>query len=419
MKKLLCALGAMIMLGGCATELAGEKADLTTVSFPAGMTVHPNGKIAYVVGSNFDLDYRSSDGGALYVVDLENNAILESSKRIGSFGTNVVLTEDAKRGYLVTRNDDALVWFEISDDGRTISCPKDRDADNLMKCRVIIDDHPTHVSVTRSYRETKVRDDNGNETTKRVDFDLLMIAQLSKNSFVTAMTVVTPEDSGDEDYRFSYETASLVYSASETLWLKGEQFFVTGRAASDLALIEPIMDADAKVLGLHVSTRLTVPQAYSAYKGRGMVMDPARRRLYLVNQYPNSVVRFNVGSLIGGDAANEMAQATAVGVLPEDMSKIVWVGNQTNGRLYLSSVTDDSIYIVDPESLEILNKVSVGRGPYDLWTDADTGRLLVLHFFENDIWEFDTSDPDAPVMVKKYLASEDNDDESSEASAQE
>lgn len=406
MKKVLCAIGTLMMLGGCATELAGEKADVTSISFPAGMTVHPNGKIAYVVGSNFDLDYRATDGGVLYVVDLENDRILESSKRIGSFGTNVVLSEDAKRGYLVTRDDDALVWFEISEDGREVTCPKDREADHLLKCRIIVEDDPTHVSVTRSYRETKILDAQGKETTKRVDFDLLMIAQL-RNSHVTAMTVVAPEDSGEADYRFSYESASLVYSASETLWLRGEQFFVTGRAASDLALIEPVLNADAAVLGLHVRTRLAVPQAYSAYQGRGMTYDPAKRRLFLVNQYPNSVIRFHVGSLLGGDASHETAQATSVGVLPEKMSKIVWVGDQNDGRLYLSSVADNALYILEPESLEILKKLEVGKGPYDLWTDPAASRLLVLHFSGKDIWEWDTSDPDEPVLTKKYMASGD------------
>lgn len=411
-------MGALMILGGCATELAGEKADTTAVSFPAGMTIHPNGKIAYVIGSNFDLDYRATDGGVLYVVDLENNAILESSKRIGSFGTNVVLTEDAKRGYLVTRNDDALVWFEISEDGRTITCPKDPEAEDLLKCRVIIDDDPTHVSVTRSYRETKVRDANGNESTKRVDFDLLMIAQL-RNSSVTAMTVIAPEDSLKKDYIFSYESAALVYSASETQWLRGEQFFVTGRAASDLALIEPILDADAKVLGLHVRTRLSVPSAYNAYQGRGMTYDPAKRRLFLLNQYPKSILRFNVGSLLGGDASNETSQATAVAVLPESMAKVAWIGDQTNGRLYATSVTDNSIYILDPDSLEILKKMSVGKGPYDLWTDPEASRLLVLNFLGNDIWEYDTSDPENPVLTNQYLTpEEDHGDDTSDASAE-
>ncbi len=409
MKKVLCAMCAALLFGGCATELAGEKADLTEVSFPAGMAIHPNGKIAYVVGSNFDLDYRSTDGGALYVVDLENNAILSTSKRIGSFGTNVVLSEDARRGYLVTRADDALVWFEISDDGRTITCPKDKDADSLLKCRIILEDDPTHLSITRSYRETTTYDSKGNAKTERVDFDLLMIAQL-RNSNVTAMTVVNPTD-GSDDYTFSYETAALMYSASETQWLKGEQFFITGRAATELIVAEPVLNGDAKVLGLHIKHHVTVPGAFSAYQGRGMTLDPTKHQLYLINQYPNSVLRFNIGYLLGGDASGEGAEAVAEGLMSQDMSKIQWVGDTVNGMLYLTSVTDDSLYLVEPKSLEIFKKITVGKGPYDLHYDAEKNVLYILHFSGNDIWTYDTTDPQNPVLIEKYLSTEEKADD--------
>jgi len=405
LKKVLCAMCAALLLGGCATELVGEKADLTEVSYPAGMAIHPNGNIAYVVGSNFDLDYRATDGGALYVVDLEHNQILNSSKRIGSFGTNVVLSEDARRGYLVTRDDDALVWFEISADGRNIYCPKaDEDSENLLKCRIILEDDPTHLSVTRSYRETTTYDSKGNAKTERVDFDLLMIAQL-RNSNVTAVTVVEPKD-GSDDYKISYETAALMYSAGETQWLKGEQFFITGRAATELILAEPVLNGDADVLGLHIKHHITVPGAYTAYEGRGMTLDPTKHQLYLINQYPNSVLRFNVGYLLGGDASGEGADAVAEGLLPQEMSKIQWVGDAVNGVLYITSVTDNGLYLVEPTSLEIFKKITVGSGPYDLNYDAENNILYILHFSGNDIWAYDTTDPQNPVLLKKYLSVE-------------
>ncbi len=396
-----------MILSGCATDLVGTKGDIETVSFPTGMVVHPNGKYAYVVGSNFDLDYRATDGGVLYVVDLENNAVMPTSKRIGSFGTNVVLSgnEPGKptRGYLVTRDDDALVWFEVSEDGSDIYCPKNREASDLLDCRIIIEDDPTFVTVTRSYREQY--DSNGNPN-GRLYFDLLMIAQL-RNSYVTAMTVIPPASAG-KDYKFSYETASLVYSASEVLWARGEQFFVTGRAATDLALIEPVLSAGAKVLGLHVKERFTVPEAMGAYDGRGMTTDPAHQHLYLINQYPNSIYKFNIGNTVGGDVKIENTQAVGIGLLSQNMSKIAWVGDQENGVLYLSSVTDNSIYLVDPISLEIILKLEVGEGPYDIQADNDKNEVYVLHFNGNDIWLFDTSDPRHPVVKKKFLNTEDD-----------
>ena len=147
------------------------------------------GRYAYVVGSNFDLDYRANDGGAIYVVDLETKKVLPGSKRMGSFGTNIVLSHDARRGYTVTRGDDALVWFEISPDGSSISCPlAKKNSDSLLKCRQILDDNPTHVSITRSYREYDETNADGTTQKKRVDFDLLAVAQL-RNARTTMLTV--------------------------------------------------------------------------------------------------------------------------------------------------------------------------------------------------------------------------------------
>ena len=164
------------VLSGCATDLVGDSADLTSMEYPTGMAIHPNGRYAYIVGSNFDLDYRATDGGVLYVVDLQSGVIMPSSKRMGSFGTNVVLSTDGRHGFTVTRDDDALVWFEISEDGSTISCPNEKaDSESLLKCRVFLDDDPSHIALTHSYRDVTQYDASGQATTRRVEFDLLTI----------------------------------------------------------------------------------------------------------------------------------------------------------------------------------------------------------------------------------------------------
>ncbi|MCL2326679.1 MAG: lactonase family protein [Proteobacteria bacterium] len=399
MRKLVLAFCGVVLWGGCATDLVGEKADLTRVENPAGMTLHPNGRIAYVVGSNFDLDYRATDGGALYVVDLETDTVLPSSKRMGSFGTNVVLSEDARRGYTLTRDDGSLVWFEISEDGRDIRCPlAGSGAEHLLDCRVNLDHNPTHVAITRSFRETETVLPDGTRQTKRVDFDLLMVAHL-RESAVTAVTVRQMEDGR---YHFSHAMASLVYSAGEVLWHSGESFFVTGRAANNLAVVYPALTEEGEVRGLYVKQRLNVPQAFSAFEGRGMALDPARRKLFMLNLFPNSIFQFDVGGLLGAEASSEPVQARGVTTLPGRMLKVAWVGD-AHGLLYLTGFGDDALYLIMPDSLEIVGKIATGRGPYELHADAVRQRLFVLNFLGGDIWAYDTADPLNPVMVKTYL----------------
>ena len=92
--KKIVVLAALASLFGCATEFPGDAPDLTKLEYPAGIALHPNGKVLYVVNANFDLKYRHQDGGTLMVVDLENGAILtEQTKTLGSFAANIVLNE--------------------------------------------------------------------------------------------------------------------------------------------------------------------------------------------------------------------------------------------------------------------------------------------------------------------------------------
>jgi DNA-binding beta-propeller fold protein YncE len=402
LRKLFTAACLAFVITGCATELVGTPAALDKIESPSGMAIHPNGKYAYVVGSNFDLEYRATDGGALYVVDLENNTILPSSKRMGSFGTNIVLSSDARHGYTVTRDDDALVWFEISEDGSSISCPLAKAGDeDLLDCRIIIDDDPSYISITRSYRETPYINSAGNPALMRVDFDLLMIAQM-RNARVMAMTV---REAGDS-LLFSKAAASLVYSASEIIHIGGENFIVTGRAASNLTIATPAISAYGEVKGLYNPRNIAVPNANSAYMGRGMALDPTGQNLYLINQYPDSLIQFNISGVLDGDNATDLSQANKMMMLPESMSKIQWVGDFQTGMLYLTSVSKDRILIVNPRQMEIEHVIDTGKGPYEMVLRDQT--LYVLHFQGNSIWSFDVSDPASPVILNKYLENNDS-----------
>lgn len=390
-------------LCGCATDLVGKPSDLTKFESPTGIAIHPNGRYAYVTGSNFDLDYRATDGGALYVVDLESGSVLPSSKHMGSFSGNIVLSSDGRHGYTVTREDDALVWFEISEDGSSIRCPKAKeDSDSLTKCRIILNDDPTHIAITRSYREVSTVDENGVAQKKRVDFDLLMIAQL-RNARVTAMTV---QEDAEGSLSFSRETASYVYSASEVLWIGGERFAVTGRAAGNLSILSPAMDADGKILGLYASQAVTIPTGKGAYQGRGMTLDPLRKNLFLLNQYPKQLIRIDVTGLAKDDLATDKAQVSQMMLLPSDMLKIAWIGDAETGVLYLTSVADNMIYIVDPRKMEILKTVDAGDGPYDMAIQGN--RLYVVNFVASSLSRFDISDPLNPVLVDEILKTSDD-----------
>ena len=370
-------------LCGCATDLIGDPADLSKFEQPVGMAIHPNGRYAYVTGSNFDLNYRATDGGALYVVDLQTGSIV-SAKRMGSFATNVVLSHDARRGYTVTRGDDALVWFSISENGSSISCPEgDEESESLLDCRVILDNDPSGVSITRSSRGT------GSDA---VEFDLLVVGQL-KEGRVSAITARDTEDG----VAFSHQSAAMQFGASDVIHLGGERFAVTGRAASNLIVVAPALDAKANVKGLYLRENVSVPNA-SAYQGRGMALDPSGQSLFLVNQSPNSILRFELPNV-----GRDVIQNTQTTLLPTACARVIWVGDQDSGVLYVTSVTEDTIYILDPVSLEIINTVKTGRGPYEMAIHGNT--LYLLLFAAQAIVSYDVSDPIHPTVAKTIIGS--------------
>ena len=70
--------------------------------------------------------------------------------------------------------------------------------------------------------------------------------------------------------------------------------------------------------------------------------------------------------------------------------------------LYLTSVSKNSIYIVDPRKMQIESVFEVGQGPYELIIEGT--KAYVLHFSGNDIWSMDVSDPVRPVITSKYLS---------------
>lgn len=407
LKKIAFAAMLLAFVTGCAVELVGEKGDLEQLEYPTGATMHPNGKYLYVVGSNFNLDYRATDGGLVSVLDLDSGKIV-GAKRMGSFGTTVVLSSDVRRGYTLTRNDDCLVWFDVSEDGSAITCPlaKEKDKDSLLKCRYCIDDDPTDLKVVRSYREVEQVGPEGTPVKKRVDFDLIMVAHL----IASKVTAITATDNGEGEPEFSSAAASMVYGASEVLWQSSENFFVSGRSATNLSLLSPAISASGSVLGLQVKRRVGVPLAYSTFQGRGMAMSPNKERLYMLNQSPNSVLSFDVGALLEQGAAGMDPRMVGMKLTQRDPMKVVWVGDEGSGLLYMTSFKDDSLVLVDPQSLEIVKEIAVGDGPYELLYDSERKRLILSHFRSAEIWIMDVTDIKNPLITKKLLQLSTNDE---------
>ena len=187
---------------------------------------------------------------------------------------------------------------------------------------------------------------------------------------------------------------------------------ITGRAASNLLIITPAIDKDGKVLGLYAKENITIPTAYAAYQGRGMTLNPSRQDLYLINQYPDSLLKIDITGISHNDMATDSAQVSDMMTLPDDMSKVVWVGDDATGMLYVTAVNKNAIYIINPRLMEIEQILPVGQGPYEMFVENST--VYVLNFIDNSIWSLDTTDPANPVILNKYLNDQPSKDKNDE-----
>ena len=135
-----------------------------------------------------------------------------------------------------------------------------------------------------------------------------------------------------------------------------------------------------------------------------MTKDPSGTSLFLINQYPKSLIKFNITGLLKDDSSTDKTHAVDMMMLPSNMSKVAWIGDVSDGVLYLTSVADNAIYIVDPAKMEILSKVTVGAGPYEMVKSGDS--LFVINFLANHIEKYDVTDALNPVLKGVYPASQ-------------
>lgn len=402
----ICILLPILLLAACATEFPGDPAPLDVFEYPASIALHPNGRYLYVLSTNADLLYRQTDGGALHVVDLQTGAMLpEATVRLASFAGALVLNHDASRGYIAGRGDSTITWFDLSNDGASLSCPLESGSKNLSKCRFEIAEEPTGLAYVRSYREQPlldplgrpILDEQGQPRVQRIDFDLLGVAHLrrSRVSFVTVLDtpgIATPV--------FSSTTAAVIDGPSDIIASRGETFFVTGRLASSLLACHPAIGSDGRVQGVFLDAQVNVPTPFSSYEGRALRFGPRQERLFVTNQAPNSLLVFDTSAVATqGNPGN--TRLIAMMDLPRDPNRMLLVEREdAEPLLYITSFRQDVISVVDPAIPAIIGELPVGDGPYELIAGPEgSQRIYVSHFREHSIGVIDISDPAAPVWL--------------------
>lgn len=399
---------ALAGVAGCADDFPGDPPDPTRFEHPVGVAVHPNGRYAYVVSANFDLRYRIQDGGLLSVIDLQDGSILsDRGVRMASFGGEVILNHDARRGYVATRGDGSITWFEISQDGTFIGCPLGNDG-SLDACRIDIPGEPYRIAYTRLDRSQPLIDSegrpilnpDGSPQTTALSFDLLAVAHLSEG-LVSMVTVVDPPDSSAQPI-FSSASAALLNLPSDIIHQPGtDRFVAAGRSDAGVIGVRPAISPTASVLGLFQDSTLVVPSPQGAFAGRSLLFNADSSRLYVTSQVPTALLTFDTSSSDDDLVSGTRNRLINMLDLPSDPNELAWVERPGNTPLlYITCLTDDSLIIVDPSLPAVLKRVPVGNGPFELVILPASANLppraVISHFTEHTVSVFDISDPLSP-----------------------
>lgn len=103
---------------------------------------------------------------------------------------------------------------------------------------------------------------------------------------------------------------------------------------------------------------------------RGIVFNPATRKVYVVDQADNAV------DVI--DTARQTLHSVAVGIAPVSIA-----ADPTSGRAYVVNSGDGTVTIIDGTSNRVLATIAVGAHPYSIAANTRTGLVYVSHTFSD------------------------------------
>ncbi len=341
---------------GCLEDFEEPLPPRDDVYFPIGTQMHPDGRFLYVVNSNFDLRYRSDQGGTVSVIDTEEMEIVgDASPFVPSFGAHVALNEEGTRAYVPSRHNDELTVLNVADQGQAMYCEVDGERS--------VDTRPCTVSrIPDTGQGTSIPSDPfgvsvGQMEREGTSFDVVYLSHLVGQE-VTAIALPDGDISGA-----SMRNASLMDEGGNFLALRPgtDQAYVAGRGAYHMRSYSPFLSDFGEMEALIQGPSVELKQRSASIDARGVAFDEEGDWMFVTTRSPAALhmVRLDDGAKVVNTIALERQPSEVHAHRGADGAL----------RLYIPSFEFGVVEVVDAEKEAVVDIIDVGRSPYSVATD--------------------------------------------------
>lgn len=364
--SLICSLALVASTGvltGCDTSIEGSLPPRDQLHYPVGLTFHPDGNYFYVVNSNFDARYRPSAGGSLSVFDtnsLERRPA--SSPYLPSFGSTVVLNDDATKAYVTARAQDSVVALNVASDGSAIYCrdSKGRSTSDPADCTV-----NRALSKNKSAKIPEDPFDLAVFSVTRPEAGTVDVLNMAHLAGTQVSTVTLP---GRDLSGANLQSAPLLRGASAITQRPGTQdLYVAGRRTNQIAIYQPYIDDHGRVEALLSRGSFSLNNEAEMIDARALVFEDSGDRFYVLSRTPNALYIVDVvpsNPATGGGRAHRIVGSIPLRAQPGGMA--LHTTPQGQRLAYITSARDRSIQVIDVESRTILDEILLDAEPYHI-----------------------------------------------------
>jgi DNA-binding beta-propeller fold protein YncE len=373
----LCLMAALVVPTSCNNEFEGSLPRRDKINYPVGATFHPNGEYLYVVNSNFEARYRPSAGGTVSVIDADTLEIVtEGTPFLPSFGGHLALNDDASKAYVTARRGNVVVAYDVAADGSALACT----ARNEQGEQVGQTTDPAACSIGR------VPDTSGGAQlppdpfgiavySVQRDDQMVDVVNLShlRGSGNTASRVSTISLPGRDISSASLQTAPLLSGNAIAQRPGTQNLYVAGRNTNAVAIFQPYINQTGEVEAIVRRGSFVLNNEREVVDARGIAFAEDGQRLFVVSQRPDALHVVNIVPTDPDEGTGTEHQVVVSIPLPNNPSDIeLHTTLQGRNLAYVASAADESIQVVDVDSLTIIDEILLDASPYDIAIEPPT-----------------------------------------------